>query len=161
MSPTEAARAVARVVVAGLVCCACEPLGQAWGCGYQAGYSAMDCLLDDVETRRDSQDAWARACTSHEPLSEDQQAAGDEVCRRNSSVSKVVACDDPGANRTTLPNDCTSFGDDGTFGCPAGVSGECLCCETTPVACVDAGGACSRDADCCGADCDVAAGACR
>ncbi len=136
MSRTErnrnVAHAWARVVVVGLALCSCEPLGQAYGCGYDLGYGAADCFLDDVETRNASQDAWAAACSAHEPLTEEQQAAGDEVCRDKSSLSRVTACNDPGSNRSTLPTDCDSFGDDGTFGCPAGVSGECLCCETPP-----------------------------
>lgn len=161
MRTEQASKKWARVVVVGLVCCACEPLGQAYGCGYDLGYRTMDCVLDDVEVRRDSQNAWATACSAHEPLTEDQQSAGDEVCRGKSSLATVVACNDPGPERATLPDTCVSFGDDGTFGCPAGVSGECLCCEETPVACGDAGALCSRDADCCSADCDLATGLCN
>lgn len=144
---------VARVVVAAVAFCACEPIGEAYGCGYDAGYAAMDCVLDDAAAREASQSAWESSCTAHEPLSADQQSAGDEVCRRDGGSARVVACDDPGDNRATLPDGCTSFGDDGTFGCPADVSGECLCCDEVLVSCTVGGDFCNEDADCCGGVC--------
>jgi hypothetical protein len=162
MSPTSRARWRSRVVVVAVAAlCGCDLVVQAYGCGHDAGYGAMDCLLDDVEQRRASQAAWESSCASHDAVAADAQAAGDETCRGQGGPSRLVACDDPGPNRGTLPDGCSSFGDDGTFGCPADVSGECLCCDRALASCALGGDFCSRDEACCSGVCELADGGAR
>jgi len=157
--------AVALVVVA---IGACDLLGNAYNCGYQAGYGVVDATLNAGEELAEEEKAWDDACSPPEHVDRATQTSGDNTCLDQYTVeTSFLVCRDPGEkarSSTARPGSgCREFNkgtdpvfDKSDFTCPAGVPDAtvCLCCQSLPEnSCALAGDSCSDSSACCSGSC--------